>query len=202
MKQNLFFNILTFDWPKGPVNLYYSRTNQGTGQELYFTLFPNEVEQIFPGIVRNSTNKIYTSFGYPAEDFTLLPTKLQTENPDLVKRYYNDTINYYFRKKLGLIVKKGFINETQVWLKDERAGTDIFDVYHKFSLRVQIATVSRFPEIILTYDNTSKVCKQLRVLKKISTLRVVFFPKTLTAEPHPPFQELSLFFFSLFSFLF
>jgi len=50
MKQNLFFNILTFDWPKGPVNLYYSHTNQGTGQELYFTLFPNEVEQIFPGI--------------------------------------------------------------------------------------------------------------------------------------------------------
>lgn len=160
MNQNLFFNILTFDWPKGPVNLYYSRTNQGTGQELYFTLFPNEVEQIFPGIVRNSTNKIYTSFGYAAEGFTLLPTKLQTENPDLVKRYYNDTINYYFRKKLGLIVKKGFINETQVWLKDERAGTEIFDVYHKFSLRVQIATVSRFPEIILTYDNTSKVCKQ------------------------------------------
>lgn len=26
MKQNLFFNILTFDWPKGPVNLYYSHT--------------------------------------------------------------------------------------------------------------------------------------------------------------------------------
>jgi len=58
MNQNLFFNILTFDWPKGPVNLYYSRTNQGTGQELYFTLFPNEVEQIFPGIVRNSLNSM------------------------------------------------------------------------------------------------------------------------------------------------
>tara|TARA_R110000751_G_scaffold93685_2_gene182874 strand:- start:1869 stop:2069 length:201 start_codon:yes stop_codon:yes gene_type:complete len=42
----------------------------------------------------------------------------------------------------------------------------------------------------------------LRVLKKISTLRVVFFPKTLTAEPHPPERQLSLFFFSLFSFLF
>jgi hypothetical protein len=42
----------------------------------------------------------------------------------------------------------------------------------------------------------------LRVLKKISTLRVVFFPKTLTAEPHPPKSQLSLFFFSLFSFLF
>jgi hypothetical protein len=42
----------------------------------------------------------------------------------------------------------------------------------------------------------------LRVLKKISTLRVVFFPKTLTADLRPPFQELSLFFFSLFSFLF
>lgn len=36
MKQNLFFNILTFEWLKGFVDLYYFRTNQGTGQELYF----------------------------------------------------------------------------------------------------------------------------------------------------------------------
>lgn len=38
----------------------------------------------------------------------------------------------------------------------------------------------------------------LRVLEKISTLRVVFFPKTLTTLPHPPFQTLSLLFFSFF----
>jgi hypothetical protein len=42
----------------------------------------------------------------------------------------------------------------------------------------------------------------LRVLKKISTLRVVFFPKTLTTVPYPPIQKLSLFFFSFFSLLF
>lgn len=42
----------------------------------------------------------------------------------------------------------------------------------------------------------------LRVLNKISTLRVVFDPKTLFTIPPHIQRELSLFFFSLFSFLF
>lgn len=51
--------------------------------------------------------------------------------------------------------------------------------------------------------NAPSDCKSqaLRVLKKISTLWVVFFSKTLTADLRPSFQELSLFFpFFLFSF--
>jgi hypothetical protein len=56
----------------------------------------------------------------------------------------------------------------------------------------------------LAHANAHLDCQgqALRVLKKISTLRVVFFPKTLTPNPRPPYQELSLFFFFLFSFLF
>lgn len=160
MEQKLFFNILTFDWPKEPVTMYFSDTGYHRCHELYFTLFPNEIEQIFPNLARNSTNKLYTTFGYPAEDFIPLASDLQKENPDLVKRFYDDTINYYFRKKAKQIVKQGFIKENQVWIKHANAGTQTYHVYHKFSLRVQIAQVSTYPEIIVSYDGTSKVCKQ------------------------------------------
>lgn len=80
--QNLFFNILTFEWPEEPVTLYFSDTDNGMCQELYFTLFPNEVEKLFPNIVRNSTNKLYTTFGYAADGFKPLEINLKTDNPD------------------------------------------------------------------------------------------------------------------------
>ena len=105
MNQNLFFNVLTFDWPDKPVTLYYSDTDNGKCQELYFTLFPKEAETLFPKIVRNSTNKIYTTFSYPAEGFKPLTVSLNSENPDLVKRYFNKQINYYFRHVAKKIVR-------------------------------------------------------------------------------------------------
>jgi len=108
MKQKIFFNVLKFDWPKSPVDLYIYRTIKDTGQVLYFLLFPNELERILSIIARNNTNKIYRIFSYNAEVSILLHTKLQPENPSLVKRYYNDKITYYISKKICLIVKKGF----------------------------------------------------------------------------------------------
>ena len=67
MDQDLFFNVLTFDWPKEPVTLYFSNESNDRCQDLYFSLFPNEAESLFPGLVRNSTNTLHTTFGYPAE---------------------------------------------------------------------------------------------------------------------------------------
>ncbi|WP_192347895.1 hypothetical protein [Algoriphagus sp. Y33] len=93
MEQELFFNVLTFDWPKEPVTLYFSNQSNDRCQELYFRLFPNEAESLFPGLVRNSTNTLYTTFGYPAEGFQPLSIDLKNENQDFVKRYYNHQIN-------------------------------------------------------------------------------------------------------------
>lgn len=156
MNQNLFFNVLTFDWPDKPVTLYYSDTDNGKCQELYFTLFPKEAETLFPEIVRNSTNKLYTTFSYPAEGFKPLTVSLNSENPDLVKRYFNKQINYYFRHVAKKIVRTGFVNENQVWLKTTAGGTSLYDVYEKFSLKVQISLVSNHPELVLSYDGQSK----------------------------------------------
>jgi hypothetical protein len=98
MKQNLFFNILTFDWPTEPVNFYISDTDNGKCQVLYFTLFPNEIGSPFPNLVRNSTNNLFTTFTGETEGFQPLPINFQTENEDLIKRYYNRQINFYFRE--------------------------------------------------------------------------------------------------------
>lgn len=160
MKNELFFNVLTFDWPVNPVTLYFSDTDERMGTKLYFSLFPNETEHLFPQIERNSTNNIYTTFGRAQEGFYPLSINLEYENVDFVKRFYSDTINYYFRKVANQIVKLGFVHENQVWLKADKGSNSVYDVYNKFSLKLQIALVSDYPEIVLSYDGQSKVSKQ------------------------------------------
>src|SRR5690554_7765 len=178
MNQNLFFNVLTFDWPDKPITLYYSDNDNGMCQELYFTLFPNEAETLFPEIVRNSTNKLYTTFGYPAEGFKPLAVNLNNENPDLVKRYFNKQINYYFRNIAKKIIKTGFVNENQVWLKTTAGGTALYDIYEKFSLKVQISLVSNYPELVLSYDGQSKISKK-SVAELIQTISPKCFNRVL-----------------------
>ena len=170
MEQKLYFNILTFDWPKEPVTMYFSRTESQKCQKLYFTLFPNEIEQIFPNIVRNSTNKLYTTFTGDNEGFLPFTINFQSENPDFIKRYYNRQVNYYFRKILNHIVKVGFVKENQIWLKSKVGGTELYSIYEKFSLKIQLCNVSKYPELVLSYDGQSKVCKQsvAELMKTIS----------------------------------
>ena len=178
MDQDLFFNVLTFDWPKEPVTLYFSNESNDRCQDLYFSLFPNEAESLFPGLVRNSTNTLHTTFGYPAEGFQPLSIDLKNENQDFVKRYYNHQINYYFRKIAKKIVRTGFVNENQVWLKTSVGGTDLYDVYEKFSLKVQISLISDYPELVLSYDGQSKISKQ-SVAELIQTISPKCFNRVL-----------------------
>jgi len=159
-KNSLFFNILTFDWPKESVNFYFSDQDKERSHKLHFSLFPNQIEALFPSVVRNSTNELYTTFTGETEGFQPLQIDFKTENPDLIKRYYNRQINFYFRSIQKQIVKVGFVKENQVWIKSRKGETNDWWIYERFSLKVQLNTVSKYPEILLSYDGQSKVSKQ------------------------------------------
>lgn len=159
MDQNLFFNILTFDWPAEPVNFYFSDTDNGRCNKLYFSLFPKEIESLFPQLRPNSTNNLYTTFTGVSEGFLPLYINFQTENPDLIKRFYDRQINYYFRRVLKKVVKVDFVKNNQVWLKSKIGSTSLFDIYEKFTLKVQLCNVSKYPELVLSYDGQAKVSK-------------------------------------------
>lgn len=133
---NLIFNILTFDWPeKNPV-LYFRKTQDGHCQTIHKSIFPNNIESIFPGIRSDGTKVIYTTFTGEREGFTPLSIDFKKENPNFIKRYYDRKINYYFRAIKKQIVKVGFIKENQIWLPLASANTDQFDIYEKYSLKV------------------------------------------------------------------
>ncbi len=67
--QNLLFNILTFDFPRGEQTFYFSLEEAEKCNRIHRTLFPNNIEEIFPGIHLDGTEFIYTTFDYAKEGF-------------------------------------------------------------------------------------------------------------------------------------
>jgi hypothetical protein len=170
-KENLFFNILTFDYPTENPVFHFSKDENAKGHRIHKSLFPKEIDSIFPGISNNCTDCIYTTFTGEKDGFLPLEIQLNKANPDLIKRYFNRQINYYFRVIKKQIVKIGFIKENQIWIHDPKQSTSKWKVYKKFSLKVQLATVSNYPEILLSYDGVSIVLKQsvAELVKEVSS---------------------------------
>lgn len=157
---NLTFNILTFDFPSENRTMYFSTEGIDKYPSIHKSIFPVNIDSLFPGISKNGTDNIYTTFTGDIKGFKPLSIDFKTENPDFIKRFYNRQINFYFRSIKEQIVKVGFIKENQVWIHSVKYSNAQWDVYEKFSLKVQLKTVSIFPELMLSYDGQSKVLKQ------------------------------------------
>ena len=86
MNDTLYFNILTFSWPREPVTFNFSLIEDGHCQKIHKSIFPNQITSIFPDVLTSNTEFIYTIFTGEREGFTPLTINLQTDNPDFVKR--------------------------------------------------------------------------------------------------------------------
>ena len=116
---NLIFNILTFDWPETNQTFYFSEEENCNYPRLHKTLFPKNIETIFPSIKNNTEkNFISTSYSGEIEGFIPISIDFKSENPDLIKRFYNRQINFYFARINEQIVRTNFIKENQIWLLD------------------------------------------------------------------------------------
>jgi hypothetical protein len=134
--RNLYFNILTFEFPSENQTFYFALDDIGKSHKIHKTLFPKQIDSVFPGVSNNGTDFIYTTFTGEKEGFKPIEINFSEENEDLIKRYYNRQINFYFSRIKEKIVKVGFIKENQVWVYSKQLSTAQFDVYLKFSLKV------------------------------------------------------------------
>lgn len=157
--QNLYFNILTFDYPEEEQVFYFSEHRVGKSLRIYKTQFPNTIDDILPGITEDNVDFIYTTFKEEREGFIPLPLDFRTENKDLIHKFYNQQINQFFKDK-GFLVRKTFIGDNQVWVPAQELDTEVFNYYYKYTLRLQFDHVSEGPELILSYDGKSKIFKE------------------------------------------
>lgn len=174
--QNLCFNILTFEHPQEELTLYFTNVENESLSRINHRLVPDEVIEKF-----GKQEHYYTSFAKEVSGFypvtkPVNPSyeKKEDENGEeysskvpnsafsisVIKRYYNALIHEYFKNK-GFLVKPNFIRDTEIWLPSKKSdSTGKFNLYDRFSLKVQFKTVTRQLELLLTFEGVPKIYKQ------------------------------------------
>ncbi|MCZ2338761.1 MAG: hypothetical protein LC127_11315 [Chitinophagales bacterium] len=160
MNQQLFFNILTFDWPKEPVTFHFYNDLVPGSTKLHNSLWPKDIEAIFPDRKLDKEKVIYTTFTREKEGAKALPINFKQDNPDLIKRYYNREIFHYFQHVLKKQVRVGFVGENQIWISQKQLHETGYWLFNKYTLKVQLAQVSQFPELVISNDGTSRILKK------------------------------------------
>ncbi|MEQ9403572.1 MAG: Piwi domain-containing protein [Cyclobacteriaceae bacterium] len=151
---NLTFNILTFKHPEKNLTLYFSDQEGIAFNRTHHNIVPKEVSKHF-----GEQEHYYTAFNQA--DDTLLKVIVPSKHlsASLAKRYYNFLIYDHF-KNLGALVKPNFVNDIEIWIPNTQEKSQEFNFYEKFALRVQIAKLSPFPELLISYEGKSKVLKK------------------------------------------
>jgi hypothetical protein len=83
-KANLHFNIIPFGFPKKEQTFHFRLEENDKCNKIHRTLFPNDIEVIFPGIHSDGIKFIYTTFDFAKEGFIPLEKNFRTENRPLM----------------------------------------------------------------------------------------------------------------------
>lgn len=69
MSQQLYFNLLTFDWPQKPITLYFSLEKIEGSFSVHKSNYPNNIKDVFPNLGIEGIEEIYTTFDTQTEGF-------------------------------------------------------------------------------------------------------------------------------------
>src|SRR5690554_515514 len=174
--KNHCFNILTFAHPKEDLTFYYTIVAQDNltrigyravpaeviekfgQQDYYYTSFEKELEGFFP--VTKSVSPSYETKENEYGESKSYRIENSGLSISILKAYYNSQIHHYFRSR-GFLVKPNFIRDTEVWLPSQKYdNTKQYNLYDRFSLRVQFKTVTNQLELLIAFEGVPKVFKQ------------------------------------------
>lgn len=131
--------------------MYFSSRSFECSSKLHPDTWPDHIENIMHGLRPTHESRIHTSFTKPQTGAIPFDINLPTDNEDFVKHYYRNAISQYFKGIDGILSRKGFINETLVFVPNNAASTNAHLTYNTFSLRVSIGTFTDNPELIVSY---------------------------------------------------
>jgi len=184
----LTFNILTFKHPQEKLTFWFTDKEQENLVRIHHKLAPDEVVEHF-----DEQEHYYTSFDQEQDgffpvtkktspDFEILTNEEGKEyrksvknsafTRSVLKRYYNHQIHQYF-KNLGMLTKPNFINDTEIWIPTNKVSSE-YNFFEKYSIKVQIARITKEPEMLITFEGISKVFK-----KSVVNLIPFISPKSL-----------------------
>ncbi|MCL3781159.1 hypothetical protein EMN47_12285 [Prolixibacteraceae bacterium JC049] len=157
-------NILTFSHPEKVKTFGFKLNRQNGLTPLRKGEFPRELWEKHQAQL-DGVDYLYC-------DFTT------TENCDFVvqvdlsysiyfaKHYYHHQIAQYF-KTVAQVVHPNFVNSATIWFESPKESTADYKLYYKFTLSVRLAIMTNQPELIVSFDGTSKVLRK-NILELVS----------------------------------
>jgi hypothetical protein len=104
-------------------------------------------------------NRIYTDFGTPKENSFLLTIDIE-KHPKLALHYFKHLIYTYFRNGVAHIMQRNFTDDIEVWFLNKEEVRTGYNLYDKFTLKVNYSNVTDGFELVISYDGTSRVSKK------------------------------------------
>lgn len=156
------FNIIPFQNDKKQVEMRFITQERKGWERINVSQIPDEAQTFFT-IEDDTKPYVYTDFLAETTDdpnVKMITIDLD-ENKTIARLYYTSLIQDYFKRKAD-IVNYNFLKDTEVWIFDstDERYSHHFDIYKKFTLRVQYDWESTTPELLVTYEGTSKVLKE------------------------------------------
>lgn len=173
-EQNLTFNILTFDHPSAEYTFNFYKEDSENLQRVYKTLVPDKViakfgeqkyyytsfEEQFEGafpVSKPSKPAYHKELNEHGEEVRIKEGN-SAFSLSIMKRYYIGQIHGYF-DGMGVMTKPNFVDDLEIWLPSD-VKHYLYDLFDKYTLKIQFGIVSDKPEILVTYEGQSKVFKK------------------------------------------
>jgi len=165
---SLLINVLLFSHPVKELECsLYTEKKEG-----YWPIHKGDlkgiIEDYIPENELEQLDWLYTDFKSPVEDALTLTVNFE-ENPYFANHYYRHLICTYFKGKAD-VVSFNFTNDIEVWFKTATQTNIKFTTYNQFTLKLQFQRLSEGPELVVSFDGTTKVLnKSLKDLVNFPT---------------------------------
>lgn len=157
MQEHLKTNILNFKWPNSAPNIYLTLEDMEGSHPIHKSKFSRQIKEVFPDVDLSNTDQIFTTFTTEIPDAPSIKLNLvDGRELRIYKQFLKHQLRSYFKSK-DYIVVKNFVGDVQVWMPSKKGNTADYNLYYKFSFKIQFAKLTDLPELIVSYDGTSKV---------------------------------------------
>lgn len=155
--EHLKTNILNFKWPNSAPTFFFSLEDIEGSHPIHKSKFSRQIKEAFPDTDLSNTDQIFTTFTNQIPNAPSIKINLVNGRElRIYKQYLKHQLRSYFQSK-DYIVVKNFVGDVQVWMPSIKGNTEHYNLYYKFSFKIQFAKLTDLPELIVSYDGTSKV---------------------------------------------
>ena len=152
---NLIINILPFPHPvKEKEFAFYNEQKDG-----FSPIHKDDLKGLIDDYISeedlSQIDWFYSDFKPPVNGAQFVKVDLE-KSIFFANNYYRHLIRNYF-KRVADIIHLNFTNEIEVCFKAEQQPDSKFTIYNQFTLKIQQQRITDGPELILSYDGTTKV---------------------------------------------